>query len=179
MEKELAKTTGTNLTHVNERNNPVMVDVGGKVVTHREALASGTILMSDEAFDAVIANTAKKGPVINTAIVAGILAAKNTAATIPMCHPLFISHVNIEVTPLMPKEGGSLERKGFVATAVVKVDGITGVEMEALHAVSVTLLTMYDMLKAIDKSMEIGNICLDKKSGGKSGEYVNPRHKDA
>ncbi|MGX2985424.1 cyclic pyranopterin monophosphate synthase MoaC [Helicobacter sp. 23-1048] len=152
------------LTHLNQNNNPTMVDVSEKNITSRLARASGTITMSEDAYNAVVQNTAKKGPVIQTAIIAAISAAKNTPTVIPMAHPLFISKVNVEITPL--------ERAcGFSVEAVVKCEGKTGVEIEALHAVSIGLLTMYDMLKAIDKAMVISDIRLLEKSGGKSGEY--------
>ncbi|WP_394908431.1 cyclic pyranopterin monophosphate synthase MoaC [uncultured Helicobacter sp.] len=153
-----------NLTHLNQHNNPTMVDVSAKNITTREALASGKITMSKNAFEAVLNNTAKKGPVIQTAVIAAIMAAKNTSGAIPMCHPLFLSKINVEITPI---EGEC----AFRIESLVKCDGKTGVEMEALHSVSVGLLTMYDMLKAIDKSMVISDICLESKSGGKSGDY--------
>lgn len=153
-----------NLTHLNQHNNPTMVDVSAKNITTREALASGKITMSKNAFEAVLNNTAKKGPVIQTAVIAAIMAAKNTSGAIPMCHPLFLSKINVEITPI---EGEC----AFRIESLVKCEGKTGVEMEALHSVSVGLLTMYDMLKAIDKSMVISDICLESKSGGKSGDY--------
>ena len=153
-----------NLTHLNQHNNPTMVDVSAKNITTREALASGKITMSKNAFEAVLNNTAKKGPVIQTAVIAAIMAAKNTSSAIPMCHPLFLSKINVEITPI---EGEC----AFRIESLVKCEGKTGVEMEALHSVSVGLLTMYDMLKAIDKSMVISDICLESKSGGKSGDY--------
>lgn len=155
----------TELTHINENNNPTMVDVSQKAITSRLARASGKIIMSEEAYKAVLENTAKKGPVIQTAIIAAISAAKNTPSVIPMAHPLFLSKVNVEITPI----NGVC---GFIVEAVVKCEGKTGVEIEALHAVSIGLLTMYDMLKAIDKSMIISDIKLLEKSGGKSGEYI-------
>lgn len=153
-----------NLTHLNQHNNPTMVDVSAKDITAREALASGKITMSKEAFEAVIHHKAKKGPVIQTAVIAAIMAAKNTSTAIPMCHPLFLSKINVEITPIEAEYAFRIE-------SLVKCEGKTGVEMEALHSVSVGLLTMYDMLKAIDKSMVISDICLESKSGGKSGEY--------
>ena len=152
------------LTHIDKNNNPTMVDVSQKNITSRLARASGTITMNKEAYNAVMQNTAKKGPVIQTAIIAAISAAKNTASMIPMAHPLFISNVSVEITPL---------DSGFTVEAVVKCEGKTGVEIEALHAVSIGLLTMYDMLKAIDKSMIISDIKLLQKSGGKSGDFIS------
>lgn len=154
-----------NLTHINANNNPTMVDVSQKDITSRLARASGTITMSEDAYNAVIQNTAKKGPVLQTAIIAAISAAKHTSSVIPMAHPLFISKVNVEITPLE-------SMRGFIVEAVVKCEGKTGVEIEALHAVSIGLLTMYDMLKAIDKAMVISDIRLLEKSGGKSGHYT-------
>ncbi|MFC3868191.1 cyclic pyranopterin monophosphate synthase MoaC [Helicobacter equorum] len=153
-----------NLTHLNHNNNPTMVDVSTKDSASREALASGKITMSKVAFLAVVENTNKKGPVIQTAVIAAIMAAKNTSQIIPMCHPLFISKVNVDIIPLE-------EECALRVESLVKCEGKTGVEMEALHSVSVGLLTIYDMLKAIDKSMLISDICLESKSGGKSGDY--------
>lgn len=153
-----------NLTHLNQHNNPTMVDVSAKDITKREALASGKITMSKAAFEAVLNNTTKKGPVIQTAVIAAIMAAKNTSNAIPMCHPLMLSKINVEITPIE-------EECAFKIESLVKCEGKTGVEMEALHSVSVGLLTIYDMLKAIDKSMVISDICLESKSGGKSGDY--------
>ncbi len=153
-----------NLTHIDESNNPKMVDVSKKNDTLRIATASGVIKMSKEAFLAVLENRAKKGPVLQTAVIAAIMGAKKTSDLIPMCHPLMISSVkiNIKELPNLP---------GFKLYATVKLKGKTGVEMEALTAVSIGLLTIYDMLKAIDKAMEIGPIVLEEKSGGKSGEF--------
>ncbi|WP_394954529.1 cyclic pyranopterin monophosphate synthase MoaC [uncultured Helicobacter sp.] len=153
-----------NLTHLNQHNNPTMVDVSAKDITKREALASGKITMSKAAFEAVLNNTTKKGPVIQTAVIAAIMAAKNTSSAIPMCHPLMLSKINVEITPME-------QECAFKIESLVKCEGKTGVEMEALHSVSVGLLTIYDMLKAIDKSMVISDICLESKSGGKSGDY--------
>ncbi|EAI5408255.1 cyclic pyranopterin monophosphate synthase MoaC [Campylobacter fetus] len=152
------------LTHLNEQNLPKMVDVGLKDVTRRVAVASGAIKMSLEAYSAIKQNTGKKGPVLQTAVVAAVLGAKKTSDLIPMCHPLPINSININIEDLE-------ELPGFKLEATVITDGKTGVEMEALTSVSVGLLTIYDMIKAIDKSMEIIFIRLDIKSGGKSGDY--------
>lgn len=152
------------LTHLNEKNNPKMVDVGDKTPSTRIASASGIISMSKEAYEAVLNQSTKKGAVIQTAIIAGIMGAKKTHELIPMCHPLFISGVDIEV---MQDD----EKYEFKLIAKVKTEGKTGVEMEALCAVSIALLTFYDMLKAIDKSMVIKDIQLESKSGGKSGDF--------
>ena len=153
------------LTHLDENQNPKMVDVSAKGDTTRVATASGVIEVSQEAYEAVINNSAKKGPVLQTAIIAAIMGAKKTSDLIPMCHPLMISSVKINTQELPSLPGFKLE-------ATVKLVGKTGVEMEALNAVSIGLLTIYDMLKAIDKSMVIKNIQLEKKSGGKSGDFI-------
>ena len=152
------------LTHLDEQNKPKMVDVGDKAETVRTATASGVIEVGKTAFDAVVANTAKKGPVLQTAVIAAIQATKQTSTLIPMCHPLMITSVktDIEELPQLP---------GFKLTVTTKLSGKTGVEMEALTGVSVGLLTIYDMLKAIDKGMIIKNIQLEHKSGGNSGDF--------
>lgn len=152
------------LTHINEQNNPTMVDVSDKNITKRRALASGKITMNEEAFNAVLNGNAKKGAVINTAIVAAVLAAKQTSNLIPMCHPLPISKVDVDITPVD-------NEFAFKVSVVVVTEGKTGVEMEALNAVSVGLLTIYDMVKAIDKTMVIDDIKLIEKDGGKSGQF--------
>jgi len=153
-----------NLTHLDEQNKPKMVDVSDKDTTTRIATASGTIEVSQAAFDAVITNSAKKGPVLQTAVIAAIQGTKQTSTLIPMCHPLMLTSVktDIEELPDLP---------GFKLTVTAKLNGQTGVEMEALTGVSVGLLTIYDMLKAIDKSMVIRNVQLESKSGGKSGDF--------
>ncbi len=152
------------LTHFDKKGRVKMVDVGEKIVTRRVARAKGLILMSAEAFTAVMTDSVKKGNVLATAKVAGIMAAKNTCTIIPLCHPLPIDHIDIAFH--LDENASSIE-----AEATVKVSGRTGVEMEALHAVSVALLTIYDMVKAIDKTMVIGEIRLEEKSGGRSGKY--------
>lgn len=153
-----------NLTHLDENNKPKMVDVSEKNETIRVAIASGIIEVSREAYDAVIGNTAKKGPVLQTAVIAAIQGAKQTSNLIPMCHPLMLSSIKTEVEEL-----SSLP--GFKLTLKVKLKGQTGVEMEALTGVSLGLLTIYDMLKAIDKGMRISEIQLEEKTGGKSGDF--------
>lgn len=152
------------LTHLDENNKPKMVDVSDKDETTRVAIASGIIEVSQDAFEAVITNSAKKGPVLQTAVVAAIQGAKQTSNLIPMCHPLLLSSIktDIEELPALP---------GFKLTLRVKLKGQTGVEMEALTGVSVGLLTIYDMLKAIDKGMVIRDIQLEEKTGGKSGDF--------
>ena len=156
------------LTHIDENNMPRMVDVGAKYDSERVATASGIIRMSAEAFAAVKQNTAKKGPVLQTAVVAAIMGAKKTSELIPMCHPLAILGVDCDIEELP-------EICAFKLYVSVKIEGKTGVEMEALTGVSVGLLTIYDMVKAIDKGMEISNIVLESKTGGKSGEYMRSK----
>lgn len=156
------------LTHFDESGRAVMVDVTGKNETKREAEATGKILVSREVFDAIKAGTIGKGDVLSVATTAGIMGAKKTSELIPMCHilPLTNCKVKFEMD----------ERECSVAcTCTVKVDGKTGVEMEALTGVSVALLTIYDMCKALDKTMEITEIYLARKSGGKSGTIVNKK----
>ena len=153
------------LTHIDEKNRPKMVDVSPKEPTKRVAKASGVIKMSKEAFEAVKQNTGKKGPVLQTAVVAAIMGAKKTSELIPMCHPLAILGVDCDIEELA-------EICAFKLYVSVKIEDKTGVEMEALTGVSVGLLTIYDMIKAIDKSMQITDIVLESKSGGKSGEYL-------
>lgn len=152
------------LTHLDEKNRPKMVDVGGKNETSRIAIASGTIKMSQDAFFAIIEQKTKKGPVLQTAIIAAIMGAKKTSELIPMCHPLLLSSISCDIEELK-------ELPGFKLFVSAKLNGQTGVEMEALCGVSIGLLTIYDMVKAIDKSMIISNVQLEEKSGGNSGEY--------
>ncbi|MGC5797715.1 cyclic pyranopterin monophosphate synthase MoaC [Sphingomonas sp. NFX23] len=153
----------TGLTHIDEAGAARMVDVGGKAVTAREAIASGRITMSAEAAAAIGAGTAKKGDVLAVARVAGIMAAKRTSDLIPLCHPLPLTKVEIDLV---------VDETGVTATATASTEGKTGVEMEALTAATVTLLTIYDMAKAIDKSMVLTDIRVRAKSGGKSGDWT-------
>ncbi len=153
------------LTHLDENDRPKMVDVSEKSETVRIATASGQIKMSPEAYEMIVTNQTKKGPVLQTAVIAAIMGAKRTPELIPMCHPLMLTSINCDVTQLSDLPGFRLE-------VTAKLTGKTGVEMEALTGVSVGLLTIYDMAKAIDKSMLISDIRLEKKSGGKSGDYV-------
>lgn len=150
------------LTHLDNNNNPNMVDVGEKKETRRVAVAKGKIFMSPEAFSAIESNQVKKGPVLQTAIIAAITGAKQTSNLIPMCHPLNIENVKCDVKSM---------KNGYELTVTAKLTGKTGIEMEALTGVSVGLLTIYDMAKSIDKSMKIEDIRLVHKSGGKSGDY--------
>ncbi len=153
------------LTHFDTKGNSVMVDVGDKDVTTRTAVATGKIRVNEAVMKAVMAGTVKKGDVLGVARVAGIMAVKQTAGLIPMCHTLFISKCSIEFE--INKE--EMEIKVICAATA---EGKTGVEMEALTGVSVTLLTIYDMCKAIDKRMEMNEIHLETKSGGKSGDFA-------
>ncbi len=156
------------LTHINKDNNPVMVDVSLKDVSSRIAVASGEISISKEAFDMIVNNSIKKGPVIDTAIIAAIMGSKKTSELIPMCHPLPLSKVECNVEYKIDKDS---KIYSIVLSVTAKCESKTGVEMEALSGVSIGLLTIYDMLKAVDKSMVISNIQLISKSGGKSGDY--------
>ena len=153
-----------NLTHLDEKDRPKMVDVSDKNPTTRVAVASGIIEMSREAYDAIVNETAKKGPVLQTAVIAAIMGTKKTSELIPMCHPLNLSGINCDIDELP-------ELPGFKLSLSAKLTGQTGVEMEALTGVSIGLLTIYDMVKAIDKGMVIRNVQLESKTGGKSGEY--------
>jgi cyclic pyranopterin phosphate synthase len=152
------------LSHIDQRGQAHMVDVSAKYATERVAVAEGRVIMRPETLDAVIAGNAQKGDVLGAARLAGIMAAKRTHGLIPLCHPLPITKVEIEITP-------DLALPGFVVRATVKVNGQTGVEMEALVAVSISCLTIYDMAKAIEKGMHIEGIRLLSKSGGKSGDF--------
>ena len=152
----------SDLTHLDADGAAHMVDVGDKQVTRREATATGRIAMSAEAVAAIRAGAMKKGDVIAVARVAGIMAAKRTSDLVPLCHPLPITRVSLDL---------DVTDAGVAATATVRTDGKTGVEMEALTAVSVALLTVYDMAKAIDKAMILHDIQVVAKSGGRSGDW--------
>jgi len=154
-----------NLTHLDEKDRPKMVDVSPKEDTQRVARASGVIQMSQKAYDMIVNNKTKKGPVLQTAVIASIMGAKQTSSLIPMCHPLMLTSLNCDIEELP-------ELPGFKLTLTAKLKGKTGVEMEALTGVSIGLLTIYDMAKAIDKAMVIKDIMLEEKSGGKSGHFV-------
>ncbi|MBN7572990.1 MAG: cyclic pyranopterin monophosphate synthase MoaC [Clostridium beijerinckii] len=157
-----------NLTHFDNKGNAIMVDVTNKEVTERTAIAKGRIKVNKDVFEAIKNGTSKKGDVLGVARVAGIMAAKRTSELIPMCHVLMITKSSIDFEIFE-------ERFEVEATCTVKVSGKTGVEMEALTGVSVALLTIYDMCKAMDKSMEINQVYLHKKTGGKSGDIENNR----
>lgn len=150
------------LTHLDEGGSARMVDVSAKAVTAREAVATGHIAMNEEAAAAISQGLVKKGDVLAVARVAGIMAAKRTADLIPLCHPIPLSSVAISF---------DLETAGVTVTATARTAGQTGVEMEALTAASVALLTIYDMAKALDKGMVIGHVRLLSKTGGKSGDW--------
>ena len=150
------------LTHVDAKGRIRMVDVGDKPVTDREAVARGSITMSAAARRLIKGGHSKKGDPIEAARLAGIMAAKKTSELIPLCHPLTLSHVAVELTPT---------RRGYAIESRVRISGKTGVEMEALTAVAVAALTLYDMVKAVDKTMVIGAIELVEKKGGRSGHY--------
>jgi cyclic pyranopterin phosphate synthase len=154
----------TKLTHIGADGEARMVDVSGKDATTRVATAEGRVVMSKATLDLVLSGNAKKGDVLGAARIAGIMAAKKTSELIPLCHPLLLSKVEVDIAPdeALP---------GLVVRATVKLNGQTGVEMEALTAVSVACLTIYDMVKAAEKSMRIEGIRLLEKSGGKSGDY--------
>ena len=151
-------------THFDEDGNAIMVDVSDKEITKRTAYARGTIQVNQEIIEHIKNNTIEKGDVLGVARIAGIMAAKKTSDMIPLCHILMITNVTVDFE--IDEENNQIH-----AFATVKCKGKTGVEMEALHAVSVTLLTIYDMCKAISKEMEIKNIHLVSKSGGKSGDF--------
>lgn len=156
------------LTHFDKNGNAIMVDVSDKEITEREAVAKGRIKVSYECFLAIKNGTSKKGDVLSVARIAGIMGAKRTSDLIPLCHVLNLTKVSVDFN--FYEEELEIE-----AICIVKVNGKTGVEMEALTGVSITLLTVYDMCKAIDKTMEIGQIYLAQKTGGKSGSFVNDK----
>ena len=154
------------LTHLSTSGQADMVDVTAKSVTTRTARASGAVVMKPETLQLILAGNAKKGDVIGVARVAGIMAAKRTHDLIPLCHPLALTKISVEVEP-------DPSLPGLKVTATAKLDGRTGVEMEALTAVSVACLTIYDMAKAADRSMRITDIRLDEKTGGASGDWLS------
>ncbi len=153
-------------THFDGNGNAIMVDVTDKAVTERIATAKGSIRVNAEVFDAIKNKTAKKGDVLATARIAGIMATKRTWELIPLCHPLMLTKVTIDFE--LHEETHTVE-----AFCTAKLCGKTGVEMEALTGVNIALLTIYDMCKAIDRSMEITQVCLVEKMGGKSGHFIN------
>ncbi len=156
--------TAARLTHLDAAGRAHMVDVADKAVTHRVAVASGHVSMKPETLALIRSGAAAKGDVVATARIAGIMAAKKTHELIPLCHPVPLTKVAIDIEPdeTLP---------GLVVTATAKALGQTGVEMEALTAVSVSCLTIYDMAKAVDRGMVIGAVCLIEKTGGKTGDW--------
>lgn len=156
------------LNHFDEHGNAIMTDVSGKIPTSRTAVAKGSIRVNEAVMEAIVNGTVKKGDVLGVARVAGIMGVKQTSHLIPMCHPLMIQKCSVDFK--IDKECGEV-----TVVCTVKTEGQTGVEMEALTGVTVTLLTIYDMCKAIDKSMEIHDVHLVEKVGGKSGTYKNPK----
>ena len=153
------------LTHLDAQGNAHMVDVGGKKPTLREAIAAGEIVMQPETLDLIQSGGLPKGDVLAVARVAGIMAAKRTPDLIPLCHPIPLTKVRVEFS-------FDLDRSAILIQATARCTGVTGVEMEALTAVSVAALTLYDMAKAVDRGMKISNIRLQQKRGGKSGDII-------
>ncbi len=150
------------LTHINEKHNPQMVNVGEKKITKRVATASGKIKMHKNTLNTILEEKTKKGAVLHTAIVAAIMGGKKTSELIPMCHNIFIESIDVDIETL---------KDGFKVIATAQTSSKTGIEMEAISAVSIGLLTIYDMSKAIDRGMEIYDIRLEHKAGGKTGEW--------
>ena len=160
----MSKAAKKGLTHLGRRGEARMVDVSGKAVTERVAVAEGHVLMARATLELVLAGDAKKGDVLGAARIAGIMAAKKTHELIPLCHPLALSKVAVDIAP-------APDASGLYVRATVKLAGKTGVEMEALTAVAVACLTIYDMVKAVERGMRIEGIRLIEKRGGKSGHY--------
>jgi cyclic pyranopterin phosphate synthase len=152
------------LTHIDGKGEARMVDVSAKPATERVAIAEGRVVMGKATLDLIVSGNAKKGDVLGTARVAGIMAAKRTSDLIPLCHPLVLSKVTLDIT-------ADSKLPGCIVRATVQVTGPTGVEMEALTAVSVACLTIYDMIKAVERAVHIEGIHLVEKKGGKSGHY--------
>ena len=159
------KSKSPTLTHIDSSGEARMVDVSAKPATERVAVAEGLVIMSKASLDMIETGNAKKGDVLGTARIAGIMAAKRTADLIPLCHPLALSKVTVDISP-------DKKLPGCRVRATVKVTGPTGVEMEALTAVSVSCLTIYDMIKAVERGVHIEGIHLVEKKGGKSGHYL-------
>jgi len=159
-----ASRNATTLTHIDPSGAARMVDVSAKAATERTAVAEGRVVMRKSTLELIMSGNAKKGDVLGAARIAGIMAAKRTSDLIPLCHPLALSKVTIDITP-------DLKLPGCIVRATVKVTGPTGVEMEALTAVSVACLTIYDMIKAVERGVRLEAIQLVEKKGGKSGHY--------
>lgn len=166
MQDNSPKNFSTDLTHLDNQGQARMVDVSGKTPTVRQAIAAARVRMLPETLAAIEAGNTPKGDVLATARIAGIMAAKQTSNLIPLCHPLPLQKVTLEITP-------DPQLPGYQIQATVKTNAETGVEMEALTAVSVAALTLYDMAKALEKSIQIESIHLISKTGGKSGDYFN------
>jgi cyclic pyranopterin monophosphate synthase len=162
--KSAAKSPPKGLTHIGAGGDARMVDVSAKPATEREAVAEGRVVMTTKTLDLVLEGNAKKGDVMGAARIAGIMAAKQTHKLIPLCHPLPITKITVDVQP-------DHKLPGLVVQATVKVTGQTGVEMEAMTAVSVACLTIYDMVKGVERGMRIEGVRLLEKSGGQSGHY--------
>ena len=161
--------TGARLTHLSAEGKADMVDVGAKPVTARSATASGAVVMAPATLDLILSGNAKKGDVVAVARIAGIMAAKKTHDLIPLCHPLALTRIAVDIAP-------DATLPGLRVTATAELDGRTGVEMEALTAVSVACLTIYDMAKAVDRGMRITDVRLEEKKGGQSGHWrADPR----
>ena len=167
MKEPVQPQPSAQLSHFNAQGLAHMVDVANKPSTHRSATAHGSIVMLPATLTIVLAGSAKKGDVLGIARVAGIMAAKKTSDLIPLCHPLALTHVAIDFAP-------DVATSSIACTAVVETIGQTGVEMEALTAVQIALLTIYDMCKAVDRGMTMTDIRVLEKHGGKSGSFVNP-----
>lgn len=158
------------LTHINQNGEAHMVDVGSKEITHRIAVAEGKVFMKTDTLNMIVEGRHKKGDVFATCRIAGIMASKRCSDLIPLCHSLNLSSVSVDI---LPQKNANQDEPSYVKIiSTCKLDAKTGVEMEALTAVSVACLTLYDMCKAVDKDMEIGEIRLMEKSGGRSGHYV-------
>jgi cyclic pyranopterin monophosphate synthase len=155
------------LTHLDRKGEARMVDVSGKAATTRTAVATGTLVMAPATLDLALSGNAKKGDVVGAARLAGIMAAKRTSDLIPLCHQLPLDHLSVEIE-------ADAALPGFAVSALARTSGRTGVEMEALTAVTVACLTLYDMLKAADRGMRIEGIALQSKSGGASGDWAAP-----
>jgi cyclic pyranopterin phosphate synthase len=162
--KSRAEVEAAALTHIDAKGEARMVDVSAKPATERTAVAEGRVVMSKATLALIASGNAKKGDVLGAARLAGIMAAKRTSELIPLCHPLALSKVTVDITP-------ESKLPGLIVQATVKVTGPTGVEMEALTAVSVACLTIYDMVKAVERGIRIEGIHLVEKKGGKSGHY--------
>jgi cyclic pyranopterin phosphate synthase len=165
MAKKVMAKKSSQLTHIDAKGEARMVDVSAKPDTERMAVAEGQVVMTRKTLDLIAKGNAAKGDVLGTARVAGIMAAKRTSELIPLCHPLALSKVTLDITP-------DTKLPGCRVRATVKVKGPTGVEMEALTAVSVACLTIYDMVKAVERGIQIEGIRLVEKKGGKSGHYL-------